>query len=560
MYKGYAAIHGTPSVPITSLNKSTATLLLPFLANPIIVAVRITILFSSNSSKTNLAASRSLLHDEFQNAVTYPKSVRNPKWFEVVARELGDENINIGLVNMDGTTTMDEVHTKAAKMVKVHFDPVKEGMQWSDLFPEWIDENSPSKCPELPMPKFENYQQLDVVVARFPCTECEDSGWRDVFRLQVNLVVANLLVRSGRKESGVDRPVFAVFIGSCGPMWEIFRCDDLLLHVGDSWLYKPELRRIKQKVLMPVGSCQLSPPFAQSGQIYSYSIQQPREAYVTVLHSSEAYVCGAIVLAQSIILSNSTKDLVLLADDHMSPKSLEGLRSAGWKIKRIQRIRSPHSKKHAYNEWNYSKLRIWQLREYDKVMFIDSDLIVTRNLDEVFIYPQLSAVENDKHIFNSGLMLVEPSKCTFKTLMKKRLVVGSYNGGDQGFLNEMFPWWHRLPAKLNHLKFFSSVRDYTHQIPHDVYTVHYLGLKPWMCYKDYDCNWDKLESQRFASDSANEMWWHVYDNMPRKLRQYCSLTPEMDARIQKYRQKAKNASFPDGHWKIEVKDPRRKLT
>lgn len=206
------------------------------------------------------------LHDEFQNA-TYPKSARNPMWFEVVAQEFRDENINIGLVNMDGTTMMDKVHTKG-KMIKVHFDPVEKGMKWSKLFPEWIDENSPaSMCPEVPMPKFENYLELDVVIARVPCTEFEESGSRDVFRLQVNLVVANLLVRSGRIENGINRPVFAVFIGSCGPMWEIFRCDDLLWHVGNSWVYRPQLRRIKQKVLMPVGSCQLSPPFAQSGEL-----------------------------------------------------------------------------------------------------------------------------------------------------------------------------------------------------------------------------------------------------------------------------------------------------
>ncbi|KAK6152251.1 hypothetical protein DH2020_014886 [Rehmannia glutinosa] len=503
------------------------------------------------------------IHDDFQNKVTYPKLARNnPKWFDVVAREFGDENtINVGFVNMD-TTKMTEKRTKT---VRVKFDPVKDDVRWSELFPEWINENAPSTCPKIPMPEFGDYQDLDVVVARVPC---EEDGLRDVFRLQVNLVVANLLVRSGRKRNGVDRPVFAVFIGSSGPMWEIFRCDDLLWHFGDYWVYKPQLRRIKQKVLMPVGSCQISPPFAQPGEELwgrqsdkskNYSIQKPREAYVTVLHSSEAYVCGAIALAQSIIQSNSTKDLVLLADDHISPRSIDGLRSAGWKIKRIQRIRSPHSKKNAYNEWNYSKLRIWQLIEYDKVMFIDSDLIATRNLDEFFVYPQISAAGNDRHIFNSGLMLVEPSTCTFETLMRKRLVVESYNGGDQGFLNEMFPWWHRLPAKLNHLKFFGSVHDYVHRIRDDMYTVHYLGLKPWMCYKDYDCNWDKVEGQQFASDSAHEKWWHVYDKMPMKLRQYCSLTPKMDARIRTYRQRAKNASFPDGHWKITVKDPRQNL-
>ncbi|KAK4480894.1 hypothetical protein RD792_011748 [Penstemon davidsonii] len=473
--------------------------------------------------------------------------------------------MKLGLVNMDGI--MDILQTEA-KLVEVHFNQVANDLKWSDLFPQYIDEDSPSKCPEIPMPKFEDYEDLDVVVAKVPCNEFrEDGGMRDVFRLQINLVVANLLVRSGRKENGGNyRPKLAVFIGSCGPMWELFSCDELLWHGGNSWIYMPQLKRIKQKVLMPVGTCQLAPPYAQLGEElwrshnYNNTHSQPREAYVTVLHSSEAYVCGAIALAQSIIQSNSTKDLVLLADDHISPKSIKGLQSAGWKIKRIQRIRSPLSEKDAYNEWNYSKLRIWQLKEYDKVMFIDSDFIVTKNIDEFFIYPQFSAVENNKHIFNSGLMLVEPSECTFKTLMKKRLVVASYNGGDQGFLNEMFTWWHRLPTKLNYLKYFIDIDDQVRKIPKDLYAVHYLGLKPWACYRDYDCNWDKELFQIFASDSAHERWWDVYDAMPEKLREYCSLSPEMDARIWKYRRIAEEGNYTDGHWKINVKDPRQRFT
>ncbi|KAL8505186.1 hypothetical protein ACS0TY_016413 [Phlomoides rotata] len=490
------------------------------------------------------------LHDEFQNALfTYPKLETKPEWLDTIFQNITHKNINIGFVNME----MIEVHTKGIKTVNVHFDPIDKDIHWSNLYPDWIDENSPGKCPEIPMPKLEKYKDLDVVVARIPCKE--NGSLRDVFRLQLNLVVANLLVRSGRRE------VFAVFIGWCGPMLEIFRCDDLLWHHGNYWIYKPQLGRIKQKLLMPVGSCQLCPPFPPSGEeLWRRETAERREAYVTILHSSEAYVCGAIALAHSIIRSNSTKDLLLLADHHISSNSLNALRSAGWKIKSVRRIRNPHSKKHAYNEWNYTKLRLWQLTKYHKLMFVDSDLILTRNLDHFFFYPQISAVQNENHIFNSGLMLLEPSTCTFKTLMEKRWAVRSYNGGDQGFLNDMFPWWHRLPRKINRLKFFYYDTDQEHRISDDVYGVHYLGLKPWMCYKDYDCNWDKKETRRFASDSANDKWWSVYDSMSEEMKKYCSLSREMNARIVENRVRAKKGRFRDGHWKIKVKDPRQNIT
>lgn len=244
----------------------------------------------------------------------------------------------------------------------------------------------------------------------------------------------------------------------------MFRCVESLTH--------------RNSIIPPFFMIELIPG-EELSWIRKSNATQPKEAYVTILHSSENYVCGAITLAQSIIRTNSTKDLVLLADKHISKKSLEGLRAAGWKIKHIQRIRSSKAKKKAYNRWNYTKLRIWQLKEYDKVMFIDADLIVKRNIDEFFLYPQLSAASNyEKHFFNSGLMLVEPSMCTFDTLMKKRFVVGSYNGGDQGYLNEMFIWWHRLPGKLNFLKVLSKLTLIMVTDTHENYLISFKFKNP----------------------------------------------------------------------------------
>lgn len=284
----------------------------------------------------------------------------------------------------------------------------------------------------------------------------------------------------------------------------------------------------------------------------AYSEFNPREAYVTVLHSSEAYVCGAIALAHSIIQSNSTRDLFLLHDGNISPNSLTGLRTAGWKIRKIDRMRSTFAEKGSYNEWNYSKLKMWLLTWYDKVVFIDSDFLVLKNMDWLFGYPQLSAAPNNKTLFNSGIMVIEPSLCLFEDLMVKSLKVESYNGGDQGFLNEVFTWWHRLPTKVNHLKIFV----WNQTVPEDVSAIHFLGLKPWMCYRDYDCNWDIKERQDFASDEAHKKWWQVYDTMPEKLQKYCGLTEHMDWRIKKWRGIAKNLRLPDEHWKIGVTDPR----
>lgn len=199
---------------------------------------------------------------------------------------------------------------------------------------------------------------------------------------------------------------------------------------------------------------------------------------------------------------------------------------------------------------------------YDKIIFLDSDLLVLKNLDGFFAYPQLSAAPNDFTLFNSGVMVIEPSQCMFEELMRKSLKVKPYNGGDQGLINEVFTWWHRLPTKVNFLKSFQEREgnnSYEEGIVpvEELYAMHYSGLKPWMCYRDYDCNWDMRVLHVFASDLAHRMWWEVYDGMPNELKGYCGLTKKMDERIMKRRERARNASLPDGHWKIEVRDPRR---
>uniref|UniRef100_N1QVL8 Hexosyltransferase n=1 Tax=Aegilops tauschii TaxID=37682 RepID=N1QVL8_AEGTA len=181
---------------------------------------------------------------------------------------------------------------------------------------------------------------------------------------------------------------------------------------------------------------------------------QRREAYATVLHSSDRYLCGAIVLAQSIRRSGSTRDMVLLHDHTVSKPALRALVAAGWIPRRIRRIRNPRAERGSYNEYNYSKFRLWQLTEYFRVVFIDADILVLRSLDALFRFPQISAVGNDGSLFNSGIMVLEPSACTFEALVRGRRTIRSYNGGDQGYLNEVFVWWHRLPRRVNYLKNF----------------------------------------------------------------------------------------------------------
>lgn len=134
------------------------------------------------------------------------------------------------------------------------------------------------------------------------------------------------------------------------------------------------------------------------------------------------------------------------------------------------------------------------------------------------------------------------------------------------YLNEIFVWWHRLPRRVNFLKNFWSNTTNERNIknnlfaaePPQLYAVHYLGWKPWLCYRDYDCNFDVDEQLVYASDAAHGRWWKVHDAMDEDLQKFCRLTKQRRTEINWERRKARLRGSTDFHWRINVTDPRRR--
>uniref|UniRef100_A0A0D9VQE4 Hexosyltransferase n=1 Tax=Leersia perrieri TaxID=77586 RepID=A0A0D9VQE4_9ORYZ len=539
--------------------------------------------FSSSSTTTTAQLTRKLGGAAAANkavaTTTASNTGRAPAMFDELRGRL-----RMALVNINH----DEVIPLGVEgdAVAVEFDRVSAAFRWSDLFPEWIDEEEDDEgpsCPELPMPDFSNSGEVfDVVVASLPCN-ATDAGWnRDVFRLQVHLVAAQVAARRGRRVAvagGDGERVRMVVRSECEPMMDLLRCEEEVGRDGEWRMYMVDVERLEEKLRLPVGSCNLALPLWGPGgiqEVFNVSAltspssstspaanggRRPRrEAYATVLHSSDTYLCGAIVLAQSIRRAGSTRDLLLLHDHTVSRPALRALAAAGWTPRKIRRIRNPRAEKGTYNEYNYSKFRLWQLTDYDRVVFVDADILVLRDLDPLFSFPQLTAVGNDGSLFNSGIMVIEPSQCTFQSLIRQRRTIRSYNGGDQ-----VFVWWHRLPRRVNYLKNFwantTGERSLKERLfradPAEVWSIHYLGLKPWTCYRDYDCNWNIGDQRVYASDAAHARWWQVYDDMGEIMRSPCRLSERRKIELAWDRHVAEKIGYSDQHWKINITDPRK---
>ncbi|EFJ06418.1 hypothetical protein SELMODRAFT_135481, partial [Selaginella moellendorffii] len=472
----------------------------------------------------------------------------------------------IGLVNFDdkSSTLPWEVFSGGETPRLIRFEAVSENTSWSDLYPEWIDEeerwNTPT-CPHFPMPTRHKNLKLHLVAAKVPCDRAKDpKDWtRSVKRLHTLLVAARVALDTGQGQQGYT---YVLLDDECRPSPNIFPCRELVSHQGSFWLFKADLKRLEKTLALPPGSCQLSVPI--TGNRRAPRKHASREAYATILHSAQFYVCGAISLARSIRMSGSKRDLVILVDENIHPHHREGLEAAGWRVIQIQRIRNPKAEPESYNEWNYSKFRLWQLTEYHKLIYIDADIILLRNMDFLFQMPEISATGNHESMFNSGVMVIEPSNCTFEMLMQQINEVESYNGGDQGYLNEVYTWWHRLPKHMNFLKHFglNDSEELAHRLellgsePPVVYAMHFLGLKPWLCFRDYDCNWNQQKLHEYANDAAHARWWRVHDSMSKKLQGYCLLRSKQKASLEWDRRQAEQQRFPDGHWRIKIRDSR----
>ena len=150
---------------------------------------------------------------------------------------------------------------KLGKTIQIHFNHVSDNLKWDDLLPERVDEleeNDFPTCPQIPMPDFRIYERMDMVVAKLPCKYPEEGWRREMFRLQVQLITANLAVRRGKR--AWNRKTRQVVIWSkCRPM-VIFRCNDLVKQEGDWWLFELDMVRLRQKVSLPIGTCNLALP------------------------------------------------------------------------------------------------------------------------------------------------------------------------------------------------------------------------------------------------------------------------------------------------------------
>ena len=247
-------------------------------------------------------------------------------------------------------------------------------------------------------------------------------------------------------------------------------------------------------------------------------------SYITLI-ANEDYLIGARALAQSLRMVNAKWPLTVMVLDHTLPVpaelagddviwlSVDPLRfSAEFTARHSresQHTNAPFTKGNKpdfHNPlYNFVKLRLWELTQFDRVIFLDADTLVIRNIDRLFAYPEFSGAPNlyeslaDMNRLNSGVFVAQPNRSTFKAMLTTLDQPGAFwKRTDQTFLQQFFPDWHGLPYIFNTLQYiwFTMPELWNWD---QISVIHYQYEKPW----------DSNNPKRDQLAPLIDLWWQV---------------------------------------------------
>lgn len=175
-------------------------------------------------------------------------------------------------------------------------------------------------------------------------------------------------------------------------------------------------------------------------------------AYAYVTMTDSAYAAITAVMLRSLLNTKTSYPIVVL-----------GLPGFTAQDRRLFEQLSPQisvrllTDIHPASRRTINKIQIWTLTEYERVVFLDSDMLILKNIDELFSCKQLAAASEyytdyasgaePQGQFNSGVLVVEPALAVYDRLYRSLKELPALNArpwaedkhGDQPIL-----WAHFL--------------------------------------------------------------------------------------------------------------------
>ncbi|KAJ7161391.1 glycosyltransferase family 8 protein [Mycena crocata] len=294
---------------------------------------------------------------------------------------------------------------------------------------------------------------------------------------------------------------------------------------------------------------QYSPEF-----FFRLAMAAPAFAFVTLL-TSDAYLPGALALAGALKDVHTTpavspevdfQTVCLVTPESVDVATIKLLRRAYNVVVGVEIIAQEDDKGlkllgRLDLNTVLTKLHVFRLTQYSKIIFLDADVLPVRPLSHLFTLPhEFSAVPDVgwPDIFNSGVLVLSPGEDKFTQLNELLKSKGTWDGGDQGILNE---WrggdWNRLSFTYN----TTPTAAYTYAPAYErfgsqISAIHFIGPnKPWksLPYRpafQQGIQTDPGPLQAYDYNALLDRWFQVYDK-------HCRAQPassETDFEVKRY--------------------------
>lgn len=269
----------------------------------------------------------------------------------------------------------------------------------------------------------------------------------------------------------------------------------------------------------------------------------------TTLLTQPDYLPGVITLQRSLHQHQSQWPLVVMVTHIIDKASRQQLEAEGCQVVEIEPL-YPHaelSSHYAAAQFGevWSKLRIWSLIDYQRLVFLDADMLVVKNMDELFELPlpaghiaachacrcnpnqiasypaswQPSAChytwqereeaapdELDLYL-NGGFLVLEPSQQMADVLAQRVAAISDlsqYPFSEQDLLNEVFKdKWLPLSYGYNALKTLPFQHKRLWKMS-EVKNIHFILKKPWQKPAH------PTAEQKDRDTPLDQLWWDHY--------------------------------------------------
>ncbi len=234
-----------------------------------------------------------------------------------------------------------------------------------------------------------------------------------------------------------------------------------------------------------------------------------KRAYVT-LTSNDLFVPGAVAVVKSLKMTKTQYPIYCMVSEEVSDNSRVSLAAAGCIVIEVPKIHSTTSGEEGdrfeigKNWLTFTKLNVFNLTQFDKIVYIDADCVVLQNIDDMFEFnaPCGYLLAHTGEL-EAGVLVIEPTKKVFDDLLLYKDKENWVNH-DQTLLD----WYFRKHTK----DFYPLANEYhfCHKLYHNhdphlirkgkVKIIEFNGYKPWI-----------PDRWKAGEDFYYKIWKYAYD-------------------------------------------------